>query len=140
MVTQFAVSIILIISTIIIYQQIQHVKNRNLGYNKDNLIQINAQGDIVKDFPAIKQDLINTGFVKNAALADHNTIGGGNNTTSISWQGKDPNSNIVISQRLVSREFMSTIGMHIIEGRDFQPSDEVEFGDNHMPKDSNHKL
>lgn len=135
-VIQFAVSIILIISTIIIYRQIQHAKTRDLGYNKDNLMQIAAQGDIVKDFPAIKQDLMNTGFVKNAALADHNTIGDGNNTTGISWQGKDPNSNIVISQRLVSAEFMSTTGMHIIEGRDFQPTDEVRFGDNHMPKDS----
>jgi predicted permease len=135
-VIQFAVSIILIISTIIIYMQIEHVKSRNLGYNKDNLMQIDAQGNIVKDFPAIKQHLINTGFVQNAALADHTTIGGGNNTTSISWQGKDPNSNIVISQRLVSQEFMSTTGMHIIEGRDFQPTDEVVFNDNHMPKDS----
>jgi len=136
-VIQFAVSIILIISTIIIYRQIQHVKTRDIGYNKNNLLQIDAQGDIVKDFPAIKQDLINTGFVKNAALADHTTIDGGNNTTSISWQGKDPSSIVVISQRLVSPEFMSTIGMHIIEGRDFQPTDAVELGDNHMPKDSN---
>ena len=136
-ITQFAVSIVLIISTIVIYQQIQHIKSRYLGYNKDNLVQIDAQGDIVKDFPAIKQDLMNTGFVKNVTLADHNTLGGGNNTTAISWQGKDPNSNIVISQRLVSQEFMSTTGMHIVEGRDFQPADEIEFGDNHMPKDSN---
>ncbi|MDP4284475.1 MAG: ABC transporter permease [Bacteroidota bacterium] len=136
-VTQFAVSIILIISTIIIYQQVQHVKTRDLGYNKNNLMQVDAQGDIVKTFPAIKQDLINTGFVKNAALADHTTIDGGNNTTNISWQGKDPNSILVISQRLVSQEFMSTTGMHIIEGRDFQPTDAVELDDNHMPKDSN---
>ncbi len=136
-VIQFAVSIVLIISTIIIYRQIQHVKTRDIGYNKNNLLQIDAQGDIVKDFPAIKQDLINTGFVKDAALADHTTIDGGNNTTSISWQGKDPSSIVVISQRLVSPEFMSTIGMHIIEGRDFQPTDAVELGDNHMPKDSN---
>jgi putative ABC transport system permease protein len=135
-ITQFAVSIILIICTIIIYQQIQHVKSRNIGYNKDNLMQIAAQGDIVKNFPAIRQDLINTGFVKNAALADHTTLGGGNNTTSIYWQGKDPNSNIVISQRRVSGEFMSTTGMHIIEGRDFQPADKVEFGDDGMPKNS----
>ena len=72
----------------------------------------------------------------NAALADHETISGGNNTTSIDWQGKTPNSNIVISQRLVSPEFMSTTGMHIIEGRDFRPGDAVVFGDNRMPKDS----
>jgi putative ABC transport system permease protein len=139
-VTQFAVSIILIISTIIIYQQIQHVKTRDIGYDKDNLVQIAAQGEIVKDFPVIKQDLLSTGVVKNAALADHTTIGGGNNTTDLSWQGKDPNSIIVISQRLVSMEFMSTTGMHIIEGRDFQSSDLVELNDNHAPKDSTHAM
>jgi ABC-type antimicrobial peptide transport system permease subunit len=136
-VTQFAVSIILIIGTIIIYQQIQHVKTRDIGYNKNNLIQINTQGDMVKNFSAIKQDLLNTAVVGNAALADHETISGGNNTTSIDWPGKIPNSNIVISQRLVSPEFMSTIGMHITEGRDFRPNDVIEFGDNRMPKDSN---
>ncbi|MEP7319866.1 MAG: FtsX-like permease family protein, partial [Panacibacter sp.] len=135
-VVQFAVSIILIIGTIIIYQQIQHVKSRDLGYNKDHLIQIDAQGDLVKNFSAIKQDLLKTGVVENAALADHETISDGNNTTSIDWEGKTPNSNIVISQRLVSTEFMSTTGMHIIEGRDFQPADKVEFDDNNMPKDS----
>jgi len=135
-VSQFAVSIILIIGTIIIYQQIQHVKSRDLGYNKKNLIQIDAQEDLVKNFPLIKQDLLHTGIVINAALADHETISGGNNTTSIQWPGKDPNSNLVISQRLVSPEFMSTIGMHITAGRDFESTDAVEFGDNRMPKDS----
>lgn len=136
-VTQFAVSIILIIGTIVIYQQVQHVKNRDLGYDKNNLIQINVQGDLVKNFSAIKQDLINTGFAENAALADHTTIDGGNNTSNIDWPGKSPNSSIIISQRLVSTEFMSTTGMHLREGRDFLPTDAVEYGDNHMPKDSN---
>jgi putative ABC transport system permease protein len=135
-VTQFAVSIVLIISTIIIYQQIQHVKSRDLGYNKNNLVQIVAQEDVIKNFASIKQDLLNTGAVENAALADHETISGGNNTTSINWPGKTPNSNMVISQRLISREFMSTTGMHIIEGRDFMPSDVVALNDKHMPKDS----
>ncbi|MEO8416461.1 MAG: ABC transporter permease, partial [Ginsengibacter sp.] len=135
-VTQFAVSIVLIISTVIIYQQIQHVKSRDLGYNKNNLVQIDAQADVVKNFPFVKQDLLNTGAVENAALADHETISGGNNTTGINWPGKTPNSNIVISQRLISGEFMSTTGMHIIEGRDFMPSDVVVMDDKHMPKDS----
>jgi ABC-type antimicrobial peptide transport system permease subunit len=139
-VAQFAVSIILIISTIVIYQQIQYVKTRDIGYNKDRLMQIDAQGDIVKNFAAIKQDLINTGVVENAALADHTTLGGGNNTTGINWQGKDPNSQIVISQRLVSKEFMATTGMHIIEGRDFEPADVVEFGADHRPKDPTHPM
>ena len=135
-ITQFAVSIVLIISTIIIYQQIQHVKSRDLGYNKNNLIQVDAPDDLVKNFTSIKQDLLNTDVVENAALADHETISGGNNTTSINWAGKMPNSNIVISQRLINSEFISTTGMHIIEGRDFMPSDVVILNDRHMPKDS----
>lgn len=135
-VVQFAISIILIISTIVIYQQIQHVKCRDIGYNKNNLMQVAAQGNMVKNFSAIKQDLINTGVVENAALADHTTLGAGNNTTRINWQGKDPNSSIVISQRLVSNEFMSTTGMHIIEGRDFEPTDVVGSEEYQMTKDS----
>jgi putative ABC transport system permease protein len=135
-VTQFAVSIVLIISTVIIYQQIQHIKSRDLGYNKNNLLQIDAQEDVIKSFASIKQDLLNTGGVENAALADHETISDGNNTTSINWPGKTPNTNIVISQRLISGEFMSTTGMHIIEGRDFTPTDVVILNDKHRPKDS----
>jgi putative ABC transport system permease protein len=135
-VVQFSVSIILIISTIIIFQQIQHVKSRNLGFNKDNLIQMNLVGDMFKNYPSIKQDLINTGVIENVALADHETIYGGNNTGDIRWDGKDPNSNILISQRLVSSEYMQVTGMHLMEGRDFLPTDVVELTDDFKQKDS----
>ena len=135
-VLQFTVSIVLIIGTIIIYQQIQHVKSRNLGFNKDNLIQMNLQGDMLKNFSAIKQDLINTGVVENVSLADHETIYGGNNTTGINWPGKDPNSNILISQRVVSPEYMPVAGMHIAEGRDFLSTDIADINENFVLKDS----
>jgi putative ABC transport system permease protein len=133
-VIQFSISIILIIGTIIIYQQIQHVKTRNLGFTKENLIQMSVQGDMAQNFASIKQDLINTNVVENAALADHVTIAGGNNSTGISWQGKDPNSMVVISHRLVSPEFMSTMGMHMVEGRDFRSTDIVSFYNDGKPK------
>src|SRR5690606_18693205 len=68
-VSQFTVTIVLIIGTIIIYRQIQHVKTRNLGFNKDNLLQMRLQGDMLKNFSTIKHDLIATGVIENAALA-----------------------------------------------------------------------
>jgi predicted permease len=123
---QFAVSIILIIATIIIYQQIQHVKNRSLGFNKNNLIQIPVQGDMQKHFDIIKQDLVNTGLVQNVSLSDHEIISGGNNTDGISWQGKTVGK-IVISWRDVNPDFFSTSGMKILEGRNFKPTDSVNF-------------
>ena len=120
-VAQFSTSIILIICTVIIYQQIQHTKDRNLGFNKDYLISINVQGNMVQNFPAIKTALLASGAVQNAALADHTTIYGGNNTNSIDWAGKPASDKILISQRLVSPEFISTSGMQLTAGSDFKP-------------------
>ncbi len=118
-VMQFSVSIILIICTIIIFQQIEHARNRELGYDKNNLLVTDVQGDMGKHFNAIKQDLLNTGFVEKAALSDHETIYGGNNSDHYSWEGKDPNVTNIISQRYVSPELLSTSGIHVVLGRDF---------------------
>ena len=90
-VMQFSVSIILIICTIIIFQQIEHARNRELGYDKNNLLVTDVQGDMGKHFNAIKQDLLKTGVVEKAALSDHETTHGGNNKDHYSWEGKDPN-------------------------------------------------
>ncbi|MFX1706053.1 ABC transporter permease [Chitinophaga sp. CC14] len=120
-IAQFSVSITLIICTAIIYQQIQHVKKRNLGLNKDNLISMQLQGTMKQNFAAIKTALLATGMVENAALADHVPLYGGNNTSDIGWTGKSPTDNILISQRVVSPEFIQTAGMKIVAGSDFKP-------------------
>jgi putative ABC transport system permease protein len=119
-IVQFTISIVLIICTIIVYQQIQHIKNRDLGYNKDNLVQINLSGDMLKHYPAIKQDLLNTGAVGNVGLSNNEILYTSDNTSGYTWQGKDPNKTILISFREVSPGFIDTWGMHISEGRDFQ--------------------
>jgi len=62
-VVQFVISFLLISATIIVYQQIQHIRNRDMGYNPDNLITIPSSDDITKNFTAIKQELLNTGLV-----------------------------------------------------------------------------
>jgi putative ABC transport system permease protein len=122
-VLQFTISIVLIIATLIIYQQLQHVRSRELGFNKDNLLEIDVQGSMGTHFDVIRQDLINTSVVKDAALSDHPTIYGGNNTDGFTWQGKDPGSRVLISNRYISPEFFATSGMKLLEGRDIRRSD-----------------
>lgn len=117
-VLQFSVSVVFIISTIIIYEQIQHVKTRNLGFNKDNLVEIDMH-NIKNSFPIIKQELLSTGLVQNVALSDHVTIYDGNLDSRFNWEGKQPNNKALITFRTVSSEFISTSGMKIIEGKDF---------------------
>jgi len=124
-VTQFTISIVLIICTIIVYQQIQHIKARQLGFNRNNLIEMDAQGDIVKNFTEIRQDLLNSGYVDKVALADHPTLYDGNNTSGYSWDGKPAGSVVLISRRYVTPEFMATLGMKMLEGRNLMASDSL---------------
>lgn len=119
-VLQFTVSVVFIISTIVIYQQIQHVKSRDLGINKNNLVEIDLQHPVGNAFSTMKQQLMNTGAVSNVALTDHVALYGGNSDSRFTWDGKKPTDQIGITFRNVTPEFMSTMGMHIVEGRDFR--------------------
>jgi predicted permease len=122
-VLQFSVSIILIIATIIVYQQIQHVKDRNIGFNKNNLLQTDVVGDVARNYASIKQGLLNTGVIESVALSDYITLYGGNNTGGLTWEGKKTTAQILISQRYVSDGFFHTSGIHILEGRDVVATD-----------------
>ncbi|HVW95065.1 MAG TPA: ABC transporter permease [Mucilaginibacter sp.] len=118
-VMQFTASIILIIGTIVIYQQIQHVKNRRLGYDKNNLIYINTQGKMGDHFNSIYHDLKQSGVVEYAALSDYPVLQIWNNTDNFSWAGKDPSANPLITWEDVSPQFLHTQGIKLADGRDF---------------------
>jgi predicted permease len=118
-VLQFSISVILIISTVIIYQQILHVKDRNLGYNKQDLLYISVEGNIKKHFTSIKNDLLATGYVQNACLSQDRVLQLGSNTGNFEWEGKDPNKQVLITIEAVSPEYIPTMGMKLKAGRDF---------------------
>lgn len=120
---QFTISIMLIVSTIVIYQQIQHVKNRNLGFNKHNLLQIDMNREMQKNYEVVRQDLLQSGVVEDIAMANHNTLYDGNNTSGFTWEGKPADKQVLISTRLVSPGYMKTTGIKILQGRDFVYTD-----------------
>jgi len=118
-VTQFVITIVLIISTIIIYKQIQHVKGRQLGYNKENVIYSGLRGKMNEHFPAVRQDLLATGVVENAAVSNSRVLELGSSSADFSWEGKDPNSKVLVTMEWVSPQYISTMQMQIKQGRDF---------------------
>lgn len=123
---QFAVSITFIISTVVVYLQIQHIKTRDLGFNKNNLIEINPENNIFQTFPLIKNDLLRTGLLQNVALADHQTLFGGNTDNRFKWEGSPSENKMSIAYRNVSPEFIATSGIKIIDGRDFTTNASTE--------------
>tara|TARA_R110000796_G_scaffold88850_6_gene191973 strand:- start:38881 stop:41232 length:2352 start_codon:yes stop_codon:yes gene_type:complete len=118
-IAQFAVSIIFIISTIIVYQQIQHVKERDLGYQKENLIKMNVNGDMVKNFNPIRQEMIASGMVENIGLNNSQILYGGNNGSGFQWKGGTDTEDVLISFRHITSSFLETAGMKLVEGRNF---------------------
>jgi len=118
-ITQFSISILLIIATAIVYQQVQYVRGRDMGYNKDNTIYLNLKGPAAAHTGAVREDLLRTGVVENAATSDFPILAIWNNTDNFSWIGKDPTSDVLITYEAVSPAYLSTMHMQLLSGRDF---------------------
>jgi putative ABC transport system permease protein len=121
-ITQFTASVILIICTVIIYQQVQHIKNRDIGYTMDKLIYMDLQGNMKKNFEVLKNQLIATGYVENAATGLHDALHVYSTGDYMKWQGQNPNVKIPVHSNQVSPEYLSTMHMPLVSGRDFYPN------------------
>jgi putative ABC transport system permease protein len=116
---QFATSIVFIITTIIIYRQLQYVQHREMGYDKQGLFYVQVQGKMNEHFTAIRNDLIQTGFVSNATLSSDPVLQMFSNTGDFDWTGKDPTKQVLITMENASPQYISTMGMQLAAGRDF---------------------
>jgi predicted permease len=125
-VIQFCISIVLIIGTVVIYQQIQHVKTRKLGFNKNDLISISTQGKLVEHFPAVYNELKKTDLIEDAALSDYPALEIWSNTDNYSWEGKDASKNPLISIESVNEHFLSTMDMKLASGRNFYANSTID--------------
>ena len=121
-IAQFSVSIIFIISTIIIYQQVQYVKERDLGYEKDGLLRLPVSELMQSKFETIKQEMLSSGTIGQVAYSSTNFLNGGYNGSGLVWQGGVNTEDYLISFRVISSDFMKTVGMEFVEGRPFSNS------------------
>ena len=118
-VLQFTFAITLIICTIIIKQQMDYARNREAGYDKDNLAYHFMTGEISKNYNLIKEELLSSGIAKsvtktNSPLTERWSNGWGQN-----WEGKQPNDNTSFDRYLADEDLGKTAGLQFIQGRDF---------------------
>jgi putative ABC transport system permease protein len=120
---QFAVSIALVICTLIIHDQIQHSKNRPIGYERDGLIMMPVTSpEFNGKYDALNQDLKNTGAVIEVSESSSPLTEIYNNSSMFSWKGKDPDlQSSDFGVIAVSMDYGATLGWKITEGRDFSP-------------------
>src|SRR5690606_14450021 len=119
-VVQFTVSIVLMVGTVIIYQQIQFVKNRPVGYNRNGLLTIPMKTEEVgKNFSALRNDLLATGLVREVSMSECEVTDMWWSDYGFQWEGKDPGMQDNLYRGVVDFEFGKTVGWKILQGRDF---------------------
>lgn len=117
-IVQFCIAIILIVTTIAIQKQIKHAQNREIGYNKDRLINIIDQGKIGKNKLLIKNALISSGIASNVSRTSAPLTENWSNNSMI-WDGKPKDNNTMFTRFGVDDNLVNTAGLKLIAGRDF---------------------
>jgi predicted permease len=118
---QFTISIVLIIATVVVFQQIQHAKDRPVGFDREGIlhIRVNTENLSKANYNSLRHDLLSTGVVDEMAKSDFPITGSMSADASLTWEGKDPASQPLIALNSCSHDFPKTNGFQFIEGRDF---------------------
>jgi len=118
---QFVFAACLIVCTAVIYQQLNFIRNKPIGYNISNLVQIPAEGEFANPGKRniLKDELLKSGAATAVTEYSQSLTAGGNNTYAVSWPGKDENEKILVNYRFTTVDLTKTTGMEILAGRDF---------------------
>lgn len=116
---QFVLSSILIIATIVVSKQVNFIQNRNLGYDRENLIYVPIEGELGAKYDIFKNELQNMPGIKSVTEVSNNPTFIDNSTISVSWDGKDPNITVAFPNIAVGYNFVHTMKLKMLSGRDF---------------------
>jgi ABC-type antimicrobial peptide transport system permease subunit len=127
-VVQFAASIILIIATTTVYSQVKYLKTKDIGYNKEQIVNIALRGDSGRHYSSLKNDLLQDSRIQAVTACAAGMPYWRWTTGAVHWPGKDPDDDFHLAMNMVDYDFTRTFGIDLIEGRDFSrdfPSDSI---------------
>jgi hypothetical protein len=118
-VTQFIVSIVLLVGTVVIYNQLQFIKKRNPGFAKENLLYMSMTGELWGRQQALKTELQQNPLTSNYTIISELPVNITSGDINVQWEGKDPRSQPVIPSLYVSESFIDVFRMKLLNGRGF---------------------
>jgi len=121
-ITQFGVSIILLVGTAVVYQQLNFIKNKNLGFDKSNLLYMNMAGDLWNKQQVLVADLQQNPYTQDFSIISDLPTELVTGTIDVQWEGKDPKSQVVIPSMDVDENFINVFDMKMLAGRSFSKS------------------
>ncbi|HZB11379.1 MAG TPA: FtsX-like permease family protein [Chryseolinea sp.] len=121
-VVQFSVTIILLLGTGVIYKQFQYFMEKDLGYTKDLLMYMPVRGEIFKNYNGFKNELIQHQNIKNLTYSSDIPTYTVHSFGGFDWDGKNPDDDVILHSFSVGTDYVETLGLELLEGRDFSAS------------------
>lgn len=118
-VAQFAMSIVLIVGTITVYRQLEYIRSKDLGLNRENVAIVRLEGGIREQYDTFKSQLLQVDGVASVTTSSNNPLDIGSDTIGVLWEGKDPDDNTLFWNAAVGYDFVQTMGIAMAEGRTF---------------------
>ena len=117
---QFCFAVMLMISTLVIYKQIQYIKNRPVGIDMNALVEMPSEGALNTRFELLKSQLLNAGAIVSATETSISLLHHGQNFNNLEWPGMTPAENSTMFTMMgTSYDFIETTGLKLVGGRDF---------------------
>lgn len=116
---QFSLTVILIASSIVVYKQIEFIRGKNIGYNRESVLSFNLRGDMARQFDSFKQDVLQSPSIKMISKANSSLVEIANQNSSVGWPGKPEESQIFFRTVVVDFDFAETMGLTLQQGRFF---------------------
>ena len=115
---QFGMAIVLLVSVFVVQRQINYVQNRDVGYQKENLVFQHMTGTLGKNYEAYKNELLQRGVAQSITKTSAPITNRWSNTDGIEWHGKDPQNKTLFERIYVDQLFATTAGLTLVLGRD----------------------
>jgi len=118
-IVQFTVSVLLIISTMVVFSQLEYIRNRKLGYDKEHIIYLPARGDIRANYEPAKNELLKHTDILNVTVGSSLPSLPGHYWSGLDWPGKDPADKPAMWFYSVDFDFIKTFNIKMVSGRDY---------------------
>ncbi|MBU0985447.1 MAG: FtsX-like permease family protein, partial [candidate division Zixibacteria bacterium] len=117
---QFTLSILLVICTLIVSSQLSFIRERKLGFDRENLLYFPMRGDMVERYDAVREELLaHPGIVEMGAVSALPTDQVSFSGNAMSWPGQDSSDQVSFNFTGVSPDYVRTLGLTMVDGREF---------------------
>ncbi|MBD0257256.1 MAG: FtsX-like permease family protein, partial [Cytophagales bacterium] len=121
-VVQFAISVVLIVGTLVMKGQLQYIREMQLGYDRENVFSFGMRGEMGGRFGSIRNELLKETGVTGVTRAGSNLLAIDGTTSDTHWEGKDPQRMFLIHPMAVDEAFLETFRMPLVAGKGFTGS------------------